>query len=227
MAGPTLGFEIDSGALARTSDTIARAYLKAGKDTIAAVTKGLERDLEELTKAEVPGRLWRAWKSDVFPRGNAIAKDPAGVVFVNGGQRSQGAMTFWSQPGRIAGKSGQWLAIPLPAAGSRGRTRDLTPGEWERRTGKRLRFVYRGGRRSALLVADMGTTNARTGAFRPITRGRTAADQRRGFMRGEQSVPIFVLVPTVAFGNRVAVQPQIDKARGRLGAEFSSRVGRF
>lgn len=226
MSAAPLVFEVDSGTLTAAADRIARSYLKAGKETLGAVTRELERELEQLTRDAVPGRLWRAWKSEVFPRGNAIAREPVGTVFVNGGLRSRGAMAFWSRPGRIAGKSGQWLAIPLPAAGSRGRTRNLTPGEWERRTGKRLRFVYRGGRRSALLVADLGTTNARTGTFRAITRKRTQADARRGFVRGEQSVPIFVLVPVVAFGNRIAVQPAVDRARGRLAQEFNSRVGR-
>ena len=215
---------LDGKAALAEADRITRAALNAAKDGLSDATKGLERDLEELTRAAVPGRLWRAWKSEVFPKGKKAARNPVGTVFVNGGSRSLGAITFWTRPGRIAGKSGQWLAIPLPAAGARGRGRDLTPGEWERRTGKRLRFVYRGGQRSALLVADMGTTNVRTGAFRPITRGRTKADVRRGFLRGEQTVPIFVLVPQVAFGNRVAVAPAVAKAQSRLALAIAGRL---
>lgn len=218
------GLSLDNNAALAEADRITRAALGAAKDGLADATKGLERDLEELTRAAVPGRLWRAWKSEIFPRGRAVARDPVGTVFVNGGSRSLGAITFWTQPGRIKGKDGGWLAIPLPAAGSKGRGRNLTPGEWERRTGKRLRFVYRGGKRSALLVADMGTTNARTGAYRPITRARTKADMQRGFLRGEQSVPIFVLVPQVAFGNRVAVGPAIARAQTRLTSEIGSRL---
>lgn len=222
MIGASLSVD-GRGALAE-ADRITRAALGAAKEGLADATKGLERDLEELTRTAVPGRLWRAWKSEVFPKGRGVARNPVGTVFVNGGSRSLGAITFWTRPGRIAGKSGQWLAIPLPAAGARGRGRNLTPGEWERRTGKRLRFVYRGGQRSALLVADMGTTNARTGAYRPITRARTKADMQRGFLRGEQSVPIFVLVPQVAFGNRVAVGPAVARAQTRLTSEVGSRL---
>jgi hypothetical protein len=215
---------LDTRAALAEADRITRAALGAAKEGLADATKALERDLEELTRAAVPGRLWRAWKSEVFPKGRGVARSPVGTVFVNGGSRSLGAITFWSRPGRIKGKAGQWLAIPLPAAGSRGRGRDLSPGEWERRTGKRLRFVYRGGNRSALLVADMGTTNARTGAYRPITRARTKADMQRGFLRGEQSVPIFVLVPQVAFGNRVAVGPAIARAQTRLASAVGERL---
>ena len=40
-------------------------------------------------------------------------------------------------------ENGFWLAIPLPAAGKSLRGGRITPGEWERRRGLRLRFVYR------------------------------------------------------------------------------------
>lgn len=219
-----IDLQIDSAALTKAADQLARQYLGAGKEAVSEATKALERELEDLTRQAVPGRLWRAWRSEVHPRGNRIAASPAGTVFVNGGTRSRGAITFWSQPGRIAGKSGQWLAIPTEAAGPRGRGRDLTPGEWERRNGQRLRFVYRGGRRSALLVAE-GTANGRTGTYRKITRARTAADERRGYQRGVQTVVIFVLVPQVAFGNRMALQPAIQRAQGRLAQGFISKAG--
>ncbi|HVJ02359.1 MAG TPA: DUF6441 family protein [Sphingomonas sp.] len=220
--------QLDSAQLASVADGITRQYLRAGKEAVAETTKWLERELEGITREAVPGRLWRAWASSVYPKGAKIARDPAGEVFLNGrpGGRTYGAMAFWSQPGRIEGKSGQWLAIPTPAAGSRGRSRFLTPGEWERRTGQRLRFVYRGGRRSALLVAE-GVTNGRTGSYRPITRARTAADNRRGFQRGAQTVVIFVLVPTVAFANRISIKPTVDRAGPMLTENFMARVGRI
>ncbi len=217
---------LDIAQLRGASDRITRRFLRAGKETVSEGTKRLERDLEALTRGAVPGNLWRAWGSQVYPKGAALARNPAGEVFVTGGARAKGAMTFWSSSGRIKGKSDQWLAIPTEAAGPRGRARDLTPGEWERRNGQRLRFVYRGGRRSALLVAE-GTTNARSGGYRPITRARTAADQRRGFLRGAQTVVIFVLVPIVAFKNAIAVEPVVEKARARIGPDFVARAGRI
>ncbi|RYD54651.1 MAG: hypothetical protein EOP60_07185 [Sphingomonadales bacterium] len=218
--------EIDAAQLRQFSDTMTRKYLRAGKETIAETTKWLERELEALTRDAVPGRLWRAWASKVYPRGAQIAREPVGEVYVNGSERTKGAMTFWSSSGRIRGKADQWLAIPTDAAGSTGRGRNLTPGQWEAQTGQRLRFIYRGGRRSALLVAD-GTTNRRSGDYRPITRKRTMADERRGFVRGAQSVIIFVLVPSVAFGNRIAIEPAIERARGRIAQDFLARVGRI
>ena len=43
----------------------------------------------------------------------------------------------------IRSKNGFWLAIPTQAAGKSTRGGRITPGEWERRTGLRLRFIYR------------------------------------------------------------------------------------
>jgi Family of unknown function (DUF6441) len=53
-----------------------------------------------------------------------------------------------------------WLAIPLPAAGKSLRGGRITPGEWERRRGMRLRFVYRRSGPS-LLVVDKARLNTR------------------------------------------------------------------
>ena len=53
----------------------------------------------------------------------------------------------------IRSKNGFWLAIPTPAAGKSTRGGRITPGEWERRTGLRLRFIYRR-RGPSLLVAE-------------------------------------------------------------------------
>jgi hypothetical protein len=220
-------FSLDGAQLDAASDRLVRRYLTAGADAVRTVTKRLERSLEEQTRSAVPGRLWRAWASNVFPK-SGPAQNPAGSVFVNGkpGGRTAGAMAFWTQPGAIRGKRGQYLAIPLPSAGSRGRARDLTPGEWERANGIKLQFLYRQGKPS-LLVAIGGTTNGRTGTFRPLTggsRGR-AAQGRGGPDRLNNSVvPIFVLLPVVPFRNAFAIQPTIAAAQAELPQEFFARL---
>lgn len=217
-----LGFAIEAAQIRAAREETARRVLSAGTEAVREATRELELDLEGLVRGAVPGKLWRALKSKTFPRAG-IARNPAGEVFLNGGARTRGAFQFFTRPGRITGKDGFYLAIPLPAAGSRGRMRNLTPGEWERRTGQRLRFVYRPGRAS-LLVADNGTLNGRTGAFRPITRQRTAADARRGFQRGAATVPIFVLIPQVDFANRVAMEPYIAAAAAAIGGRVARKL---
>jgi hypothetical protein len=208
----------DATKLERDSAQVVRRYLVAGRDAVADATKGLERALEGATRGAVPGQLWRAWKSDVYPR-RGPARDPVGTVFVNGGTRSRGAITFWTQPGAVRGKAGQYLAIPLPAAGSRGRGRSLSPGDWERRTGQRLRFVYRPGRAS-LLVADQAVLSGKG----QIARGNTAKRIAAG--RGSATVPIFVLLKVVPFRNAVAIEPLVAQAEAALVASFFTHVAR-
>ena len=221
-----IGVELSDAEMARASDELIREVLTELTGAIHDETRGLEQDLEKLTRLAVKGKLWRAWKSDVFPRRLGPAREPSGNVFVNGGKRSQGAMTFFTREGRIANGGGFYLAIPTDAAGPRGRARDLTPGEWERRSGQKLRFVYRKGRPS-LLVADGGTLNGRTGNFRPITRKRTAADLRRGVQRGAATIVIFVLLPSVDFQPRFAIEPVQQRRERMLSDNIRSRLDKF
>ena len=221
MANISADFLIDAAELAKAGDQIVRRHLDAGTRTVATITRRLEHKLEDATQAAVPGDLWKAWASKAYPR-SGPAKNPAGTIFLKGRDRADGALAFWTQPGEVRGRRGQWLAIPTPAAGSRGRGRNLTPGEWELAHRAKLRFVYRPGR-PGLLVADGGTTIRPDGtatSFRLLTRGRTAADERRGFRRGETSAIIFVLVPMVKHRNAFSIDTIIDASEGEMAQAF-------
>jgi len=215
---------IDGKAFDTASDKLIRAYLSAGTKAVSTTAKKLERRLESATQAAVPGKLWRAWQSSAFPR-SGPARNPTATVWLKGRAdgRTGGAVSFWTQPGAIRGKRGQYLAVPLPSAGSRGRSRDLTPGEWERRTGQKLRFVYRAGNYS-LLVATGGTTNARTGTFRPLTSGRQRAGRGGANPLQTSVVPIFVLIPVVRFRNAFAIEPIVNASDGALAQEFFEAI---
>ena len=71
-------------------------------------------------------------------------------------------------------------AIPAAAAGKSLRGGRITPGEWERRRGLRLRFVCRRTGPS-LLVADQARINSRG----------LAAASRSNTGRGQVTAPIF------------------------------------
>lgn len=203
---------LDAAKLAADGDKLIRRVLTAGTVAVGGATKDLERALEAATRAAVPGKLWRAWASEAYPR-SGPARDPVGQVFVNGRSRTRGAIQFWTEPGAVRGTRGQYLAVPLPAAGSRGRNRDLTPGEWERITGKRLRFVYRPGRAS-LLVLDDAVLSGKTGKARGNTARRIAAG------RASATVPIFVLLPMVRHRATVAVEPLVRLAGAQMVRDF-------
>ena len=95
----------------------------------------------------------------------------------------------------IRSQNGFWLAIQTAAAGKSARGGRITPGEWERRRGLRLRFVYRRNGPS-LLVAE-GRLN---------TRGVGVASRSKTG-RGLTTVPVFMLV------RQVKLRKRLDLAR--------------
>jgi hypothetical protein len=80
----------------------------------------------------------------------------------------------------------------------------LTPGEWERRRGLRLRFVYRRNGPS-LLVAD-GRLNSR---------GLGVASRSKSG-RGQTTVPIFLLVPQVKLRKRLDLARDAERAQAAI-----------
>ena len=91
----------------------------------------------------------------------------------------------------IRSKNGFWLAIPTPAAGKSTRGGRITPFERERRTGLRLRFIYR--RRGPSLLVAEGRLN---------TKGRAVASRSKTG-RGVVTAPIFLLVRQVKLPKRL------------------------
>ena len=93
-----------------------------------------------------------------------------------------------------------WLAIPLPAAGKSLRGGRITPGEWERRRGLRLRFVYR--RRGPSLLVAEGRLNSKGQAV--VSRSKTGS--------GKVTAPIFLLVPQVKLPKRLDLDGDVERA---------------
>jgi Family of unknown function (DUF6441) len=101
-----------------------------------------------------------------------------------------------------------FLAIPTAAAGKSGRSavgsrEKITPEGWQRRTGLKLRFVYRRGRPSLLVVDDA----------RINTRGFAARNRRK---TGQASVIVFILVPQVALKKRLDVEGAAKRQAARV-----------
>ena len=117
------------------------------------VTIGVRRATDGL-KAELRAQITGAGLGErpaqrAYPRaGTSLTAAGAGLE-----QGAQLVRTF-AYGALIRSRHGLFLAIPTEAAGRVGDGRKWsTPGGWERRTGLRLRFVYRRGAPS-LLVAD-------------------------------------------------------------------------
>ena len=100
----------------------------------------------------------------------------------------------------IRSKNGFWLTIPTAAAGKSRRGGGITPGEWESRTGLRLRFIYR--RSGPSLLVAVGRLN----------KGGRAVASRSKTGRGKVTAPIFLLVPQVKLPKRLDLARDADRA---------------
>lgn len=176
------------------------AEVTAGEKAVTAAMREAGTGLKTAWRAQITGaglgrRLANSIRSQTYPRS---------------GESLTAAALVWSKAPEIIGahdtgplirsKTGFWLAIPLPAAGKSARGGRITPGEWERRRGLRLRFVYR--RTGASLLVAEGRLNTKGQAV--VSRSKTG--------RGRVTAPIFLLVPQVKLPKRLDLARDAGRA---------------
>ena len=159
-------------------------------------------------------RLSRTWRGKTFPEVGESAEAAAYVW-----SRAPKIVDAFDRGVVIRSTRGLFLAIPTAAAGKSGRSavgsrERITPEGWQRRTGLKLRFVYRRGRPS-LLVADDARIN---------TRGLAARNRRKTGKTptNPASVIVFILVPQVALEKRL----DVESAAKRHAARVPSLIAR-
>lgn len=168
---------------------------------MAEATQLMRDDARQAVEAGGLGpRLARTWRSRVFPGGKSSA-DAAGWIWT----KAPMLIDAFDRGVTIRSQNGFWLAIPTEAAGgglkrTGGRERRITPGGFERRTGIRLRFIYRRGKPS-LLVADNARLNAR--GFAQANTGRRKGGGTYTRLQGRTTVVVFILVPQVKLRKRL------------------------
>lgn len=152
----------------------------------------------QITGAGLGARLSRTIRSETYPKGQA-SLNAAALIWSKApiivGAHDEGAL--------IRSRNGFWLAIPTAAAGKSARGGRISPKEWERRRGLRLRLIYRRSGPS-LLVAE-GRLNAR--GLGVGSRSKTG--------RGLTTVPIFLLV------RQVKLRKRLDLDRAAKAAQDS------
>ena len=196
------------GSLARIMEDEVRAGEKAVTTAMRDARTGLKSAWRaQITGAGLGARLARTIRSEQFPKGRtslnaaALVWSKAPVIV---GAHETGPL--------IRSRDGFWLTIPTPAAGKSTRGGRITPLEWERRTGLRLRFVYR--RTDPSLLVAEGRLNSKGRAM--ASRSKTG--------RGLTTVPIFLLVPQVRLRKRLDLardaERALDRVPGRIVAEW-------
>ena len=177
------------------------AEVAAGERAVTAAMREAGTGLKSAWRLQVTGaglgtRLANSIRSQNFPR-SGESLDAAALVWSKApvivGAHDTGAL--------IRSRDGFWLAIPTPAAGRGLRGGRITPVEWERRRGLRLRFVYRR-RGPSLLVADRARINKRGQAV--ASRSKTG--------RNQVTTPIFLLVPQVKLPKRLDLARAAERA---------------
>jgi hypothetical protein len=126
-------------------------------DLVAAMAAEVKAGEKAVTAAmrEAGTGLKTAWRGQITGAGlgRRLANSIRSQTYPKAGESLNAAALVWSKAPVIVGahdtgplirsKDGFWLAIPTEAAGRGLRGGKITPGEWERRRGLRLRFVYR------------------------------------------------------------------------------------
>jgi hypothetical protein len=176
-----------------TPDLVAmmKAEIAAGEHAVTAAVREAGANLKTAWRGQIIGaglgqRLANTIRSERFPKGKA-SLNAATLVW----SKAPVIIRAHDTGPLIRSRDGFWLAIPTEAAGKSLRGGRISPRECERRTGLRLRFVYRR-MGPSLLVAEA----------RLNTRGRAVASRSRTG-RGVASVPIFLLVPQVKLPKRL------------------------
>ena len=160
--------------------------------------------------------LKTAWRGQITAAGlgQRLARTIRSAQYPKSKPSLNAAALVWSQAPVVVGahdtgplirsQNGFWLAIPTAAAGKSARGGRITPGEWERRRGLRLRFIYRRNGPS-LLVAE-GRLNSR--GVGVASRSKTG--------RGLTTVPIFLLVPQVKLRKRLDLDRDAKAAQAQI-----------
>ena len=177
------------------------AEIKAGEKAVSAAMR------------EAGSTLKSAWRGQITQAGlgRRLANSIRSQTYPKAGESLKAAALVWSKAPEIVGAhdtgplirstDGFWLAIPTAAAGKGLKGGRITPGEWERRRGLPLRFIYRL-RGPSLLVAD-GRLNSR--GLGVASRSKTG--------RGKATVPIFLLIPQVKLAKRLDLARDAERAQ--------------
>lgn len=185
------------------------------------VTEGLKTELRaDVADAGLGQRLANTWRGRTYPEG-AVSLEAASFVW----SKAPNIVDAFDRGVTIRSQRGFWLAIPTAAAGAKGLNatgamKRITPSGWERRTGMRLRFVYRRGGPS-LLVADNARLTKR-GVPRTNT-GRTRSGASYTRLAGRSTVVVFLLVPQVTLKKRFDIATAAQRWADRVPGILASR----
>lgn len=177
---------------------------RATSTAVAAAGAGVKDDWRgQIVGAGLGSRLGNTIRQDLYPK-HKFSLNAASMVYT----KAPKIISAFERGAVVRSSAGFWLAIPTKAAPRGSRGAKITPAEWERRTGRRLRFVFRRGR--AGLLIDDGTV-----ARGARVMGRDGfSREARGFKN--RSIVIFTLVPQAKLPKKLNLFAGVEAAAGRI-----------
>lgn len=183
-------------------------------DAALAITVGTTRatdDLKNRLRLQVLAafgsqRLANTWRGMTYPKLPTTSMGAAGMVI----SKAPHIIESFDKATVISSKDGFFLAIPSPDAPKGSQFKPVTPSNFpEDRYGK-LRFVYRPGKTSLLVVDGVRrTAKGRVGRQMALTKSG-------GYKQGAASVVMFFLVPHVRMRKLFDLNRDYDRALGDM-----------
>jgi len=205
-----------TGSIMAGMEAEMRTISKAVTAGIKDAGRGLKGDLrKQVVSAGLGARLSRTWRDRTYPNKGHNA---AAMVWSKAPQ----IIRTFDEGAVIKGKSGFWLAIPTPAAPKRGvGGKRINPSNFPEHRYGPLRFVYRRGRPSLLVVDGVRINKSgRTGR-----RAKGGAFTKTGRMKqGIATVVMFIMVPQVRLKKRLDVKREAKRWEGRLPGLISRQM---
>lgn len=174
---------------------------------VTEATTGLRDELrQQITAAGLGEKMARTWQQKRYPS-SGFSIGTAGFVY----SKAPAVIRAFNDGVTIRSKEGKFLAVPTAAAPKRGiGGKRITPDNFPEHSLGRLRFVYRRGAPSLLVVDGMRAGTGKRGGF------RKASDSAKRTGRGLTTVIMFILLPQVMLRKRLDV--------GGAAARWSMRL---
>ncbi len=179
------------------------AVTKGIRDT----TNNIRGDLKQQVLSSGLGQgVANSWRAKFYPSGKSIRA--AGYIY----SKAPNIIAAFNDGATIKSAKGLFLAVPTSAAPKRGSDgKRISPSNFPESSLGKLRFVYRPGKVSLLVVDDLRSKGGKRGGFAKAS----AASLRTG--RGLTSVVMFLLVPQVSLKKRFDIDSVTKKWEGTLG----------
>lgn len=183
-----------TGNLHKFMQAQAQAVEAAVTGGITEITNNIKNELRaQVQSVGLGARLAKSWQSKIYPKGRKSI-EAAGWIF----SKAPKIIRAFDDGVLIKSKDGFFLAIPTENAPKRGvGGKRITPSNFPEHSLGRLRFVYRRGAVSLLVVDNLRAGTGKRGGF------RKASDTTLRSGRGLTTVVMFLLVPQVQLKKRL------------------------